>query len=151
MTSTTAGTRPSLTIAEVSERTGLTKDTLRWYEREGLIPRVDRGPSGYRAYDEPAVRMIELVVRLRRTGMPVREMRDFVTMIGEGAASHGRRMALLTEHRRRVLAQVAQLGEDLDSIDDKVDHYARLIELGLDCAETPVTDPTIRTLQRSHA
>ena len=46
---------------------------------------------------------------------------------------------------------MAQLQEDLDSIDDKVDHYARLIELGLDCAGTPVTDPTIRTLQRSHA
>lgn len=72
--------------------------------------------------------MIELVVRLRRTGIPVREMRDFVTMIGECAASHGQRMALLTEHRRRVLAQMAQLGEDLVSIDDKVDHDARLID-----------------------
>lgn len=151
MTATTAGIRPSLTIAQVSERTGLTKDTLRWYESEGLIPRVDRDPSGYRAYDEGAVRMIELVARLRRTGMPVREMRDFVAMVAEGAATHGRRMTLLAEHRRRVLAQVAQLQEDLDSIDDKVDHYARLIELGLDCAGAPVTDPTIRTLQRSHA
>lgn len=150
MTATTAGIHPSLTIAQVSERTGLTKDTLRWYESEGLIPRVDRDHSGYRAYDESAVRMIELVVCLRRTGMPVREMRDFVSMVAEGAASHGRRMTLLGEHRRRVLAQVAQLQEDLGSIDDKVDHYARLIDLGLDCAETPVTDPTIRTLQRSH-
>lgn len=151
MTSTTAGVRPSLTIAQVSERTGLTKDTLRWYEGEGLIPRVGRDSSGYRSYDEPSVRMIELVVRLRRTGMPVREMRDFVSMVAEGAASHGRRMALLTEHRRRVLDRVTQLQEDLGSIDDKVDHYSRLIDLGLDCNETPVTDPTTRTLQRSHA
>lgn len=139
-----------LSIAEVAERTGLTKDTLRWYESEGLIPRVDRDASGYRAYDERAVRLIDLVVRLRRTGMPVREMKEFVTMVGQGAETHGRRMGVLADHRLRVLARQAQLEEDLSTIDGKIAHYSRLIDQGLDCGEQPVTDPTVRTRQRSH-
>ncbi|MFV0260764.1 MAG: MerR family transcriptional regulator [Acidimicrobiales bacterium] len=64
-------------IAEVVERTGLTRDTLRWYEREGLIPPVDRDPSGYRAYSDATIGLIQLIVRLRRTGMPVEHMRRF--------------------------------------------------------------------------
>lgn len=139
-----------LSIAEVAERTGLTKDTLRWYESGGLIPRVDRDSSGYRSYDERAVRLIDLVVRLRRTGMPVREMKEFVTMVGQGAESHGRRMGVLADHRLRVLARQAQLEEDLSTIDGKIAHYSRLIDQGLDCGEQPVTDPTVRTRQRSH-
>lgn len=141
---------PSLTIATVSERTGLTKDTLRWYEAEGLIPDVPRDHQGRRAYDERAVQMIALVVRLRRTGMPVREMRDFIAMVSEGASSHGRRMTLLAEHRLRVLDQMAQLREDLGAIEAKAAHYAELISRGLDCDGAPVTDPTTITQQRSH-
>lgn len=139
---------PNLTIAEVAQRTGLTRDTLRWYEREGLIPAVDRSTSGYRTYDEATVRMIQLVVRLRRTGMPVRTMKDFVTMVAEGAASHGRRMALLEEHRDRVRAHLAQLEGDLTAIEEKINHYSRLIDDGRDCAEEPVTDPNLLAAQR---
>ncbi|MDG3009728.1 MerR family transcriptional regulator [Rhodococcus sp. D2-41] len=133
----------ALGIAEVAESTGLTRDTLRWYEREGLIPRVNRGSDGRRRYDDVSLRMIQLVVRLRRTGMPVAEIRRFLALYNEGAASHGRRMALLLEHRERVLAQRAQLDEDLGAIDDKIEHYRGLIDRGLDCTETPITDPIL--------
>lgn len=150
MTAPTKQSEPApLSIGQASERTGLTRDTLRWYEDEGLIPPVTRDTGGRRTYDARSLGMIELVVRLRRTGMPVREARDFITMVGEGAATHGRRMALLTGHRERVLARMAQLREDLTAIDDKAEHYADLIARGLDCDESPVTDPTTRALQRS--
>lgn len=139
----------TLTIAEVAERTGLTKDTLRWYENEGLIPRVERDGRGYRAYDEAAVRMIELVIRLRRTGMPVKDMTSFVTMVQQGAGTHGQRLALLEEHRGRVLAQLAVLQGDLEAIEAKTTHYCRLIDEGRDCADEPVTDPAVRAKQRS--
>lgn len=140
---------PRHTIAEVADRTGLTKDTLRWYENEGLIPRVRRDGSGYRTYDEATVRMIELVIRLRRTGMPVREMRDFVTMVQQGARTHGRRHSLLQAHRGRVLDQLAQLHGDLEALDAKITHYAQLIAEGRDCGDEPVTDPDVRAKQRS--
>lgn len=133
----------ALGIAEVAEATGLTRDTLRWYEREGLIPRVDRGTDGRRRYDDAALRMIQLIVRLRRTGMPVAEIRRFLALYDEGAASHGRRMALLLEHRERVLAQLEQLHQDLGAIDDKIEHYRGLIDRGLDCEDRPIADPIV--------
>ncbi|WP_207390348.1 MerR family transcriptional regulator [Rhodococcus sp. ABRD24] len=130
-------------IASVAEVTGLTQDTLRWYEREGLIPRVGRSSDGRRRYDEASVRIIQLIVRLRRTGMPVAEIRRFLAMYEEGAASHGRRMALLAEHRVRVSLQLAELRADLAAVDDKIDHYRRLIANGRDCDDTPITDSAI--------
>lgn len=139
----------TLTIAEVVERTGLTRDTLRWYERQGLIPPVGRTATGHRAYDDATVRMIELIVRLRRTAMPVGEMKDFVTLVLAGAVTHGRRLVLLEGHRARVLAQAAQLRDDLAAIDAKIAHYTDLIEAGRDCAEAPITDPEILDRQRS--
>lgn len=137
-----------LGIRDVADATGLSLDTLRWYEREGLIPAVPRGVDGRRRYDEPTRRMITLLVRLRRTGMPVAQMRTFVTLLGEGAASHGRRLALLDEHRSRVLDQMTQLQDDLAALEDKIDHYRALIEAGLDCADGPITDPGVRADQR---
>lgn len=147
----TTTSTPELGIAAVAERTGLSQDALRWYEREGLIPPVPRTPSGRRTYDDAAVRMVQLVVRLRRTGMPIAQVKEFCVMVGEGAATHGRRMSLLLEHRVRLLEQQAQLRDDLAAVDHKISHYEDLIERGLDCAETPVTDPGIRSQQRRFA
>lgn len=138
----------ALGIAQVSEATGLTRDTLRWYEREGLIPHVERGSDGRRRYDDASLRIIQLIVRLRRTGMPVADIRWFFGLIEEGAASHGRRMALLCGHRERVVAQLEQLRQDLGAIDDKIDHYRGLIGLGLDCDNEPIVDHTILERQR---
>lgn len=136
-------------IAEVAELTGLSADTLRWYEREGLIPRMNRTSAGRRCYDAMDVRIIHLIVRLRRTGMPVAEIRDFLRLYEEGAASHGRRITLLETHRLRVLDAQARLAADLAAVDDKIEHYRDLIAAGLDCHDSPITDPEILTAQRS--
>lgn len=138
----------TLGIAEVAQVTGLTKDTLRWYEREGLVPGIARGSDGRRRYTDADVRILLLLVRLRRTAMPVSQMREFVAMVAEGAASHGRRSALLQTHRERLLGQLAQLQEDIAAVDDKVAHYARLVAQGRDCDETPIDDPRTREAQR---
>lgn len=137
-----------LSIAEVSARTGLTRDTLRWYESEGLIPAVPRSTAGVREYDDATVRMIDLLVRLRRTGMPVAQMRDFVTMVAQGARTHGRRMRLLQEHREEIESRIRELADDLDAVDRKIEHYRQLIDAGLDCTEQAVTDPDERAEQR---
>ena len=60
-----------LTISSVAKQTGLSPDTLRWYEREGVLPPIQRTSSGQRVYDEKTIKLVTLVVRLRRTGMPV--------------------------------------------------------------------------------
>lgn len=138
-------------IAEVSERTGLTKDTLRWYEREGLIPEVVRGSDGRRRYDEQAIGLIQLLVRLRRTGMPVRQIRYFIDLLHEGAASHGRRKALLAEHRTQLLQQMLELQDDLSALDAKIEHYDALIASGRDCNDALIVDPVILAHQATSA
>jgi DNA-binding transcriptional MerR regulator len=115
-----------LGIADVAERTGLTPDTLRWYEREGMIPRVARGADRRRRYDEQSVRRIELLVRLRATGMPTSEMREFAELLAGGIETHKRRLDLLLAHRARIVARQQRLAECLHAVDTKIDYYRRL-------------------------
>ncbi|WLP90504.1 MerR family transcriptional regulator [Gordonia sp. NB41Y] len=135
-------------IAEVSARTGLSRDTLRWYESEGVIPTVPRTAAGVRRYDDATIRMIELLVRLRQTGMSVAHMRDFVTMVGQGARTHGRRMRLLEDHREEIESRIRELVDGLAAVDEKIAHYRRLIDAGLDCTEQVIEDPDELAEQR---
>lgn len=148
MTDSTGVCEASTSISEVSASTGLTPDTLRWYEREGLLPRVPRDGAGRRVYDRASLAMIELIVRLRRTGMSVAATKEFCRLLTRGAATHGRRMALLAEHRSHVLDQLAQLQDDLSVVETKIAHYARLIEHGRDCGEEIITDAVMLSEQR---
>ena len=150
MPSTATDTTPHLAIAEVAEATGLSQHTLRWYEREGLCPRVERGTDRRRRYHPRQVQLLRLLVRLRRTGMPTREMREFSRMVSEGAATHGRRLALLATHRERIVARIDELQADLVALDEKTEHYRALIDQGLDCDGAAVdTETAIR--QKSSA
>jgi DNA-binding transcriptional MerR regulator len=129
-----------LSISEVSAVTGLTQDTLRWYEREGMFPRIARGTDRRRAYDHDDVARIMLLVKLRRTGMSVTNMQKFVQLLQGGAETHPERMRLLREHRVTVLAQLAQVQGDLDAVDAKISYYEGLLDPGLDCAGSPRDD-----------
>lgn len=97
---------------------------------------------------EKTIKLVTLVARLRRTGMPVAQTRKFLNLFAEGAASHGQRMALLEEHKQRVQNQIDQLQDDLGAIQAKIDHYAELIEQGLDCNNQLIIDETILEQQR---
>lgn len=125
-----------LGIAEVAESTGFSLDTLRWYEREGLFPRVERDSSQRRRYSPREVALLRTLARLRRTGMPTREMREFTQLVTQGRATHGQRLALLAAHRDRIMARLIELHDDLAVLEAKIEHYQYLIEQGLDC-DTP--------------
>jgi DNA-binding transcriptional MerR regulator len=112
-------------ISEVAERTGLTQDTLRWYEREGMIPPVTRGTDRRRRYDDQSVQRIELLVRLRATGMPTSEMREFAELLSGGIETHRRRLEILLAHRARIVARQQRLAECLHAVDSKIDFYRR--------------------------
>ena len=127
-------------IREVSEQTGLSIDTLRWYEREGLIPLVQRGSDGRRRYPPAAVRFIGLVQALRRTGMPVADVREFVQLGGGTLDVHPVRLRLLEQQTAAIEAQLAQLHEDLAVVQAKTAEYRRLIALGLDCEDEGTAD-----------
>ena len=131
-------------IAEMARRSGLSVDTLRWYEREGLIPAVDRGPNGRRRFSRAQQSVILLLAMLRDTQMPTSEMKRFVALMDEGAASHGRRIELLERHRRRLTERRAAIDAADGALADKTDHYRALFAQGMDCAGAPVSDAVRR-------
>src|SRR5215469_13682981 len=95
-----------LTIAEVADRTGLTRHTLRYYERDGLMLGVGRAGSGHRRYSERDLGWIELITKLRATGMPIREVRRYAELVRAGDGNEDERLALLRAHRERVRGQL---------------------------------------------
>jgi DNA-binding transcriptional MerR regulator len=120
-------TPAQLTIAEVAERTGLTRHTLRYYERDGLMLGVGRAGSGHRRYTERDLGWIELITKLRATGMPIREVRRYAELVRAGDGNEDQRLALLRAHRERVRAQLATIATFLDAIDVKISYYADAI------------------------
>ncbi|GAA1531185.1 MerR family transcriptional regulator [Nocardioides humi] len=112
------------TIAEAADTLGLTADTLRYYERDGLLLRpVPRSASGHRRYAEPDLRWIELVTRLRATGMPIRDVRRYADLVRSGDGNEAERLGLLRAHREEVLRQLAEVTAHLGAIDHKIDIY----------------------------
>lgn len=124
-------------IREVSERTGLSIDTLRWYERQGLVPDVRRGTDGRRRYSTYALGFVQLVQVLRRTGMPVARVREFVQLGGGELAHHAPRIALLEQHAACIEKLVAQLQADHATVRNEIAHYRDLIARGEDCTDEP--------------
>lgn len=115
-----------MSIAEVAERTGLSAHTLRYYERVGLIDAVERSSSGHRRYQESDLAWIDFLKRLRRTAMPIEQMRDFAELRRIGPSSAGSRRGLLEAHRRRIQVEVEALTDNLVAIDDKISYYSDL-------------------------
>ena len=114
----------SLSIAEAAEKTGLTAHTLRYYERDGLLlATVDRSASGHRRYSERDLTWIEMVTRLRATGMPIRDVRRYAELVRDGDGNEAERLALLLAHRARVEAQLAEVTGHLRAIDYKIALY----------------------------
>ena len=129
MTLTAAPATHGLTIAEAAERLGLSTDALRYYEKDGLLLRpVERSASGHRRYGPDDLRWIELLTRLRATGMAIRDVRRYAELVRAGGGNEDARLALLQEHRRTVLARLAQVQDHLGAIDHKIGVYTDALE-----------------------
>lgn len=114
----------SYTISEVVAFTGLTAHTLRWYERIGLMPHIDRSHTGQRRYSNRDLDWLDLVGKLRLTGMPVADMVRYAELVREGDHTFGERFELLETTRRDVLARIAELQDTLAVLDRKISFYA---------------------------
>lgn len=119
----------ALSIAEAAAETGLTTHTLRYYERDGLLlAAVDRSPSGHRRYSRRDLTWIEMITRLRATGMPIRDVRRYAELVRAGGGNEAERLELLVTHRRRVEAQLAEVTSHLRAIDHKIGLYSGAVE-----------------------
>ena len=119
------GTARAYTVSEVSAQTGLSAHTLRWYEQVGLLDPVHRDAAGRRRYSEDDLGRLGFLLKLRSTGMPVRDMIRFVELSRlENDAGVAEKLQILVDHRERVLAQIHALQEDLKIIEFKIDIYS---------------------------
>ncbi|MEU3484716.1 MerR family transcriptional regulator [Streptomyces massasporeus] len=112
------------TISEVVAFTGLTAHTLRWYERIGLMPHIDRSHTGQRRYTNRDLDWLDLVGKLRLTGMPVADMVRYAELVREGDHTYGERFELLQTTREDVLARIDELRGTLAVLDRKISFYA---------------------------
>lgn len=120
-----------MTIAEVSRKYGLSPDTLRYYERIGLIPPVPRTKSGIRDYDEASCRWIELMKCMRSAGVQIEALVEYVALFQQGDATLEARRALLAGQRDQLMARMAEMQKSLDRLNYKIQRY----EQGLMSAE----------------
>jgi len=116
--------RTGLSIAEAADLTGLTPDTLRYYEKGGLMLReVPRGTSGHRRYEDADLTWVRLITKLRSTGMPIRDVRRYADLVRAGDGNEQERLDLLQAHRQVVLARLAEVQDHLGAIDFKIGLY----------------------------
>lgn len=114
-----------LTIQEVAEQTGLSPHTLRYYERIGLILPIGRAPSGHRRYTPGDLGWIDLLKRLRATGMPIAQMIAFARLTHAGDHTIPQRLDLLRAHRAAVEDQISALQDNMTLIEYKIDWYSK--------------------------
>ncbi|WP_420223345.1 MerR family transcriptional regulator [Pigmentiphaga litoralis] len=136
-----------LSIAEAAAATGLTATTLRYYEQIGLIAPVERR-SGARRYGDADLRWIEFLVRLRATGMSMRDMQRYAELLRQGPTpeSVSERQALLEDHARRVEADLDTLTDTLARIRAKISGYAALKAPDAPgAADVPLCSPSRRS------
>lgn len=112
------------TIGEVAALTGLSVHTLRWYERIGLMPHIDRSHTGQRRYGDRDLDWLALVAKLRLTGMPVADMVRYAEMVRGGDHTRADRFELLRATRGDVVARIAELRGTLAVLDQKISFYA---------------------------
>jgi|GEM_PF-430422 len=115
-----------LSIQEAAQETGLGPDTLRYYERIGLIDRIERADNGHRQYCEQDIVWINFLKQLRATGMSIAQMKEFAQLRRDGDGSIPERIAMLEEHRRKLEEQVESIVSFMSVIDFKIARHKKL-------------------------
>ncbi len=111
------------TIRQVSELTGLSASTLRFYEKEQLFPPVKRNEAGVRVYQEQDLERISLITCLKNTDMSIRDIKEFVALSAEGDGTLESRWRMMRQHKQAVEQRIAELQGYLQRINYKVNYY----------------------------
>ena len=110
-------------IAEVSEKFGISTDTLRYYERVGLIPAVNRTESGIRDYNEVDLRRVEFIKCMRSAGLPVEALIEYISLVMQGDHTIESRKEILNEQRKLLVGRMDEMQKTLDILNYKISIY----------------------------
>lgn len=120
-----------MTIKEVCEKYDITADTLRYYERVGVIPEVHRGKGGNRDYNEDDIGWVENAVCMRNAGVPVEMLIEYVKLFQEGDGTLQARRDLLAEARVAIQENLDKYQATMDRINYKISRYDKALETGV--------------------
>ena len=120
-----------MTIREVSEKYGLSQDTLRYYERVGVIPEVNRTSGGIRDYTEEDLKWVKNAICLRDAGVSIEAIAEYVKLFRQGEETIEARLSLLTETREQVLAAKKKYDEALERLNFKIERYEQAVKTGV--------------------
>ena len=112
-----------MTITEVSQKYGITPDTLRYYERIGLIPPVNRNASGIRDYTEEDCNWVQFIKCMRGAGLSIEVLVEYVNMFQKGNSTIKARKDLLIEQRSQLAEKIKEMQQTLERLDKKIDGY----------------------------
>ncbi len=115
-------------IKEVSTLTGLSKDTLRFYEKQCLIKNISRNEHGYRIYSDFDIEWINFLIKVKNTGMPLKDLQLYAILMEKGNSTILEREKMLIQHRKNVEIQIANLEITLNRIDEKLDRYHMVMQ-----------------------
>lgn len=111
------------TVGDAAKMLGVAPSTLRYYDKEGLLPFVERSEGGIRMFRERDIEWLKLIECLKRTGMPIKGIRQFIECTARGDGTIGERLEILERQRESVKKQIAELEEHLEMLDYKVWYY----------------------------
>ncbi|MFA9377612.1 MAG: MerR family transcriptional regulator [Lachnotalea sp.] len=114
-----------MTIAEVSKKYEISQDTLRYYERIGLIPTVNRNSSGNRDYTDDSFGWIELAKCMRSAGVPIEALIEYCALTQQGDSTITARKELLLEERKKILGKMEDMKQTLDRLNYKINRYEK--------------------------
>lgn len=118
------------TIKEVSELTGLSVPTLRYYDKEGLLPDLKRKASGYRVFSDQDLNAIELIACFKQSGLTLREIKHFLALVKQGDATLDERLAIFQAHIARLQEKLAAAQAALDHSLSTLEFYELAVEAG---------------------
>lgn len=114
-------------IAEVSRRCGISPDTLRYYERIGLLPAVTRRENGIREFTDLDLRRVQFIKCMRAAGLPIETLIEYVALVQQGDSTIEARKRILVEQRNRLAARIEEMQHTLDLLDHKIAVYEKAL------------------------
>ena len=111
------------TVGEMAKKLNVAPSTLRYYDKEGLLPFVERSSGGIRMFKDSDFEWLSIIECLKKTGMPIKEIKHFIDWCIEGDSTIDQRLALINRQRESVLRQLKQVQDTLDMLDYKRWYY----------------------------
>lgn len=118
------------TIRQIAEKMGITAPTLRYYDKEGLLPFVDKKPNGTRVFKDEDFQWLEIITCMKNSGMPIKDIKKYMDLCKDGDSTLNERQEIFFERKKAVQKQIEELNKVMEVINHKIWYYETAIEAG---------------------